>query len=282
MKRYQRRRRAGDTSPQVPRTASPDYVARLQTDLRTSQKACAEIVDIIEDVDRRCMFADGDVPPTLEVMTQAEISRIFELAKRGRGTTAVAALGESIEKPKAAGDPVVRIAEVTSAVAGMRALTIWEPYASLLLVPGPTGKRIETRPVPTKHRGPLAIHAGLHKFSGGSVYDTAMLDKLCRAFGYGREGVLTHIAQLPRGVVIGEVDLVACARVEHVDVGSDTVRVYLKLDDGKTSVKVISRTELAFGNYEPGRYLYITERPRRYPAPIPARGMQGVWTWRRA
>lgn len=38
------------------------------------------IAEIIEDVDRRCEIADGSVTPTLEEMTQNEISAIYWLA----------------------------------------------------------------------------------------------------------------------------------------------------------------------------------------------------------
>lgn len=40
----------------------------------------AEIARIIEAVDNRAMAADGPVTPTLQEMTQAEISRIYALA----------------------------------------------------------------------------------------------------------------------------------------------------------------------------------------------------------
>ena len=39
------------------------------------------IAEIIKDVDTRCMAADGPVTPTLQEMTQAEISEIYELTK---------------------------------------------------------------------------------------------------------------------------------------------------------------------------------------------------------
>jgi len=276
VKRY-RRRRAGAPTEQVPRGASPDYVARLQTDLRTARRSCTEIAQIIEDVDHRCMAADGPVTPTLEEMTQAEMSRIYKLACAGRGVEAI----EQAQRAEAAQILEAHRAALPAAADEVRALTVWEPYASLLLVPGPTGKRIETRPVPTKHRGRLAIHAGLHKWNGGPNFDTAMLDKLARAFGHNREGVLDHIGKLPRGVVIGEVDLVACARIENAEVLRDGLRLFLKMD-GKSAVKVISGTEAAFGWFDPGRFVYITENPRRYQLPIPARGLQGVWRWSRA
>jgi hypothetical protein len=40
-----------------------------------------EIAEIIERVDRRAQACDGPVTPTLEEMTQGEMSRIYELAK---------------------------------------------------------------------------------------------------------------------------------------------------------------------------------------------------------
>lgn len=40
------------------------------------------IKQIIEAVDNRCLATDGDVPPTLQVMTQDEISSIYALACR--------------------------------------------------------------------------------------------------------------------------------------------------------------------------------------------------------
>lgn len=50
-----------------------------KTKMTTAQRL-AEIARIIESVDQRCM-ADGPVTPTLREMTQAELSRIYRLAK---------------------------------------------------------------------------------------------------------------------------------------------------------------------------------------------------------
>ena len=44
----------------------------------------------------------------------------------------------------------------------MKAISLWQPWASLCVLPGPNGravKTIETRSWPTKYRGPLAVHA---------------------------------------------------------------------------------------------------------------------------
>jgi len=44
-------------------------------------KSLERIAEIIEEVDNRAMVADGPVTPTLEEMTQEEISEIWELSK---------------------------------------------------------------------------------------------------------------------------------------------------------------------------------------------------------
>ena len=46
----------------------------------TYQERLKQIAEIIERVDNRCMAVDGPVTPTLQEMTQAEISEIYELA----------------------------------------------------------------------------------------------------------------------------------------------------------------------------------------------------------
>jgi len=55
-------------------------VVRLDQQLRDAVKRLNRIAEIVENVDARCMHADGDVTPTLEEMTQEEISEIYRLA----------------------------------------------------------------------------------------------------------------------------------------------------------------------------------------------------------
>lgn len=50
-----------------------DSVTRLQ-----------QIVDIIEAVEQRCSAVDGPVPPTLQVMHESELLKIYRLAKGER------------------------------------------------------------------------------------------------------------------------------------------------------------------------------------------------------
>lgn len=46
----------------------------------TNEERLKRITEIIEAVDNRCMAVDGPVTPTLQEMTQNEISEIYQLA----------------------------------------------------------------------------------------------------------------------------------------------------------------------------------------------------------
>jgi uncharacterized protein with PIN domain len=48
--------------------------------MATAQQRLDRIARIIEQVDTRCMACDGPVTPTLQEMTQDEISEIYALA----------------------------------------------------------------------------------------------------------------------------------------------------------------------------------------------------------
>ena len=52
----------------------------MSKDITPTQRL-REIAEIIEQVDNRAMAADGPVTPTLQEMTQKEMSQIYALAK---------------------------------------------------------------------------------------------------------------------------------------------------------------------------------------------------------
>jgi hypothetical protein len=133
----------------------------------------------------------------------------------------------------------------------MRALSLWQPWASLV---AHRFKTIETRSWSTKYRGPIAIAATASKpkFLGRSSLGDAFRAQydLTNLPDYGR---------LPHGAIVCLARLVA---IEH----TERVR-----DD-------ISEMERVFGNYEDGRFAWFFEGIARI-IPIPAKGMQGLWTW---
>ena len=82
-----------------------------------------------------------------------------------------------------------------------RAITVRQPYAQCVAL----GRKIvENRPRPTRHRGPIAIHAGKLVHPQGNT-DPRVIAELG----------LDPAAGTPRGAVIGVADLVDCHRAEQ-------------------------------------------------------------------
>lgn len=128
----------------------------------------------------------------------------------------------------------------------MKALTLTQPWATLVI----TGrKRFETRSWSTAHRGGVAIHAA----KGWSAGDR----DLAREFGLDPDA-------LPRGVVLGYAHIVAVAAAEDVRAGLQWAEDYL---------------ELAYGDFDDGRYAWQLTAITKLDEPIPARGALGLWEW---
>lgn len=135
----------------------------------------------------------------------------------------------------------------------MKAISLWQPWAGLVV----RGyKRFETRSWKTNHRGWLAIHAGLHK-TPRSVWETDPLREALREVGrlYG---------EFVRGAVIGWVWMSSV----HT---TDYIRPILE--------KRNERLELAFGDFNDGRFAWHLGHPYRFEEAIAAKGKQGIWTW---
>jgi hypothetical protein len=135
------------------------------------------------------------------------------------------------------------------------ALTLWQPHATLMAI---EAKIIETRhwPAPRWLIGqPLAIHAA--KTPPPGFRDTCRRPEILAALKGA--GYLTP-QELPLGEVLCVVRVLGCAYTETLANG-------LRAD------------ELAFGNYTPGRWGWVTELLHRFEPGIPARGAQSLWRW---
>lgn len=157
----------------------------------------------------------------------------------------------------------------------MKAITLWQPWASLVIA---GVKRFETRPWQTRYRGPLAIHAARLPF-----------DRVFKSLGHVTEAVrfehlwmellLTdNLRDLPKGVVLGTVEVVDCGRITlpfeppaPPYVWNDELDAYRRT--------IIGETERALGNWHEGVYAWRLASPVAFPEPVPARGQQGLWTW---
>ncbi|MNO43053.1 hypothetical protein D3C76_332630 [compost metagenome] len=139
----------------------------------------------------------------------------------------------------------------------MKAVTIIQPFATLVAL---EEKKLETRSWSTKHRGPLAVHAG------------KKIDrKICQQEPY-RSILLKHgykVDNLPTGAVLAIGRLVDCHQVI--------------VEQGNTAIlgnhAVVSGYEYLFGDYNPGRYAWELSDMARLQQPIEIKGMQGLWNF---
>lgn len=134
----------------------------------------------------------------------------------------------------------------------VKALSLWEPWASLMRY---GAKRIETRSWPTDYRGPLLICASkrwtreLRQYAAERPYSTALAGRPCHP-----------------GMAVALVELVAC----------DSTQTLLGGDVGGFSALPGSFEE-AFGDYYPGRFGWCTRPICLDFEPFAVRGAQGLF-----
>lgn len=148
----------------------------------------------------------------------------------------------------------------------MKTLTLWQPWASLV---AGGAKTIETRSWGTDYRGPLAIHAAaqiprsakLLLDPGSTAHRNRFLEGL-DAGGYPNAGWRCGrwlYVNLPLGCIVAICELWDCWQIEVDPNPSDQER--------------------AFGNFTPGRYIWMLRDVERILPPVPAKGRQRLWEW---
>lgn len=138
----------------------------------------------------------------------------------------------------------------------MKAISLWQPWATLWVLSNPSEKVFETRHWPTRYRGPLLVHAAKKQDRQilEAVYDERIMAALIR---HGIHG----IADLAFGSLIGRVDLVSCDQM------ADLCDQWSPSED-----------EQAFGDWKPERYAWKRgPTPELWSSPIPWRGAQGFF-----
>lgn len=136
----------------------------------------------------------------------------------------------------------------------MKAITLWQPWASLLAI---GRKKHETRSWKTKHRGWIAIHAA-KRFDGLVMTACGRFSEELKETGY-RLGYVRP----PLGAVV------AVAKLERlIHCGSN--RQILIPDFYEA---------LPYGDYSPGRWVWIFSEIIPVEPAIPATGGQRVWNW---
>lgn len=139
----------------------------------------------------------------------------------------------------------------------MKAISLWQPWASLVAL---QFKKFETRswkPPKSLIGEPLAIHAAKR----WTVEEARFMKQFVLRFpAVGATLAPDHLLRPPLGVV-----LCACTLVDYHP--TELIRDSL------------SEQELAFGNYDDGRFAWELEFIRAPKDPIPAQGKQGIWDW---
>jgi len=139
----------------------------------------------------------------------------------------------------------------------MKAYTVIQPWATLLAL---GLKSNETRSWPTKHRGPVAIHAG-KKIDKAACRWEPICNALA-AHGYDEHN-------LPTGAVLATANLSSCREsIAAVPGGYNLAGGFF-----------VDRTEAEFGDFTPGRFAWGMTDVQQLADPIPAKGQLGLWNF---
>ncbi|OZQ66094.1 2-oxoglutarate dehydrogenase E1 [Paenibacillus sp. VTT E-133280] len=146
----------------------------------------------------------------------------------------------------------------------MKAITIIQPWATLIAL---GEKRFETRSWSTKHRGPLAIHAG--KKIDKEACEVPEIKEALARHGYTGNN-------LPTGAVIATTNL---ERVYPINHHAEHLNLASSINEQGDIEEIFENNEYAFGWYEEGLFAWKLDTLRRLTGPIPAKGQQGLWNW---
>lgn len=138
----------------------------------------------------------------------------------------------------------------------MKAITIWQPWASLIVM---NKKHNETRSWATKYKGEILIHAAKKPYT--------QVEKLISNDSRRAIEETLNIKQLEYGAILGYVNLVDCVLIT---------------DEYSEFIKNITPNEYLFGDWTPGRYAWVFTDPIMFKRPITAKGQQGLWNFNKS
>lgn len=169
-----------------------------------------------------------------------------------------------------------------------RVLTLWQPWASLLVY---GVKKIETRPSSTSwtaDKGVYLIHAAskwtkeqfdicLNEPFRSSLINIGLLHELKADWPASEHGKNSSWSlMLPLGQIIGAIEVTECHIIQVR--GEQNPSYWTKDRHGNPDIKFVNDyKEIAFGDYREGRYAWLTQNPRILKTPIPYKGGQGYY-----
>lgn len=179
----------------------------------------------------------------------------------------------------------------------MKALTIWQPWASLIAC---GAKRYETRSWPTKYRGPIAIHAAVKDpnklpLQGKEAFERTVREEIdagrCPEWCFMPTGAVIATAELTEVWHIKAITKLP-NKINDVPTGSDAeggpylLAVLESMSRRGKSKGVmyfshlgVSEKEIALGDWTPGRYAWELANVKALAEPIPVKGKQGLWNF---
>lgn len=163
----------------------------------------------------------------------------------------------------------------------MRALSLTQPWATLVAI---GAKQIETRSWRTRYRGPLAIHAakGLAPLGGNRGLNALVAQEpfwstlMAAGCTFGRRAP----TGLPFGAIVAVCNLVGCEGTNPDEWPGPGRYVYGNRSNPDLRFDLdwpIGEPERSFGDYTPGRHMWLLSNIRALPIPVPCGGKQGLW-----
>lgn len=155
----------------------------------------------------------------------------------------------------------------------MHAISLWQPYASLIAI---GAKPYETRhwsPPPNLIGKRIAIHAAARKPTQAELDD--MQFDVEEAFGFCH----WHL-RIPYGAVVCTATLDAAFQLgERAENTNWSAARVVKRMTTRVMPECFTVRYDNFGDYSPGRWAWLLKNIEPLKEPVPAKGKQGWWKW---
>ena len=139
----------------------------------------------------------------------------------------------------------------------MKTISLWQPWASAIAA---GVKRCETRSWHTPYTGPLAIHAAKRWTQDEGLFFDLRLSETPVARDLFAAAGIHRSTDLPFGVIVATCEIYGCRKTEDV-----------------LAAGVLSEMERAWGDYRPGRWVWMLRDVRPLVEPLPWIGRQGFF-----
>lgn len=162
----------------------------------------------------------------------------------------------------------------------MNTITLYQPWASLCVLPGTDGKPLKGYETRGWKRNSLlgqriAIHAGMKPFT-----DVARTLREALVDGYKRAGYPNwETRPLPFGTIVGSAVVRAFWKTTFYGElpENNLCTGHVLYRSGSTDFRYLRRSEAPFGDFSPGRWAWELADVECLTIPIPAKGKQGIW-----